>query len=1200
MKKSIKILTLVLALALICGALVVSAFATEEAAVTGVTQSILIDFQDSPTEEASYLDGVAQSDISTVPTSQGAVPKIVWKETGKIKMTTSEYDTENKYMLWTTTVGGSTTYIDCYLHSKPSASGEVLNMTGKAGTDVKYIVMDVDLMLPTEGVAPKNANIQFLRRTVADGATANSFVDNATKYTGTGLPTSVLNIQADGKINCYNSAGAWVANGKIVLGTSWTHITVVLENEILQDGDGVNYVRTTEYLYANGALVDSFVWFDNSACPDASVYWNSDKTNFNYCDVRVNVAGNDTEAQLAIDNFNVRMLSNEYNGNLKTVLTDGTSITLADVNVYDPENMPFGTLAATNETQGTYYDSFNKAVAAAADDDVLLLNADLTKDVTLDKYLEIYPGEYSVGDHLKVAEGWQVEYDDVALCYFTSEITDPYTVTWGACNCGLAECDATHPGNATSELGIGANIYDAYEQAVENGYAWGVTVDGRYYYLAGWTNADTSEELAADAVVTDEMLGTSVTYNPIIKSKLPLYSYVDATGNAAIGFDDNTLSEIVELAKPNSTITLLADVVIPDTAPISISKNLTIDLNGHVLSDVKVTAKYATFSPGANFTIKGDVEGSTVVKAHNTSGTNYQGVFIQPSSSSAVINFEGENLAVFVPCLVASWGTTINLNIDGGYYAKGNSSDNGGYMYANASAKTNVSLKNATFGDIHGFDIYYTNTVPHTFTADNCIFLDYVINVFVPGLTDATITNCYIASTAKFKYEASWKNNGSPADLGGSAYLGAGNWISADAEISLLKYSENIDAYDAANSIVVPVQKITFSTTNGVVSYAIATTETTYTFQKYTADSSKLANVTWYDTDGTTVLGTTVGIPGLNASAPGVPVADGWVNAHYTDWTNANGEKTTLVPTDATEVAFTLVAGSAADYTVGKVPLWMNWAYLSHSSINVYVPANAPAGVTLTDASLNGTNRWANLNANTGYTVADTAVNCMSVWPQIHQVDNGISVSVTFTYEGKTLTYAITANVANYVQRVLENNHSQAQKEAIAAWAGYVIAANNAAGETTTDAFLAVYNGIAQEYLPEARELGVTAAPDVSALSTYIESVTGAVGADSLGSFVFKITPKAALTEAGYTITCSVATPAKKSDGNYYIQNANAHYLDNEFTIKVMNGEEVVAQANYSLAGYLYSIQGQTGTTLTELAEAAWLYFGAVSAIKNY
>ena len=368
------------------------------------------------------------------------------------------------------------------------------------------------------------------------------------------------------------------------------------------------------------------------------------------------------------------------------------------------------------------------------------------------------------------------------------------TINWGACTCGLDSCDETHPGNAISSLEPGTNIYSAYESAVPNGYDWNVIVDGIYYALAGWRNTETGEELASDAVVTADMLGKSHTYTPIINQGIPLWSYTNTAGSPVTVFesDNKTIAEIFADAQAGSTVTLLDDVEVPDTASVTVSKVLTLDLNGHTLMDVKTpAAKYTTFTYKADFTIKGDEEGSRIIKTHQVNAAgNYQGTFCAPGSSSATLTLTGENLTVFVPCLVASWGTTINVNIDGGYYAMGNSSDNGGWVYANASTILNVDLKNATFYDVHGFSAYTGNTKAVTINADNCTFLGHAVRVFTQGMT-GTFTNCYIASSAKFGYN---NNVTQIVDEGGVIYFGEGNWISSSAETSLLDYGTNITA----------------------------------------------------------------------------------------------------------------------------------------------------------------------------------------------------------------------------------------------------------------------------------------------------------------------------------------------------------------------------------------------------------------------
>ena len=156
------------------------------------------------------------------------------------------------------------------------------------------------------------------------------------------------------------------------------------------------------------------------------------------------------------------------------------------------------------------------------------------------------------------------------------------------------------------------------------------------------------------------------------------------------------------------------------------------------------------------------------------------------------------------------------------------------------------------------------------------------------------------------------------------------------------------------------------------------------------------------------------------------------------------------------------------------------------------------------------------------------------------------------------------------------------------------------AGKTANADLVALYNSEkVQNYLPEY-QLGVTAAPDVSALSTYIETVSVVFGGNT-NSVAFKLVPTAALAGAGYTLAVDMTgATLREIDGVYYINGVHAHYFDNEFTISIKNGEEVVASAKYSLGGYLYSIQSSADANLKAFIQAAWLYCSAISDIKNY
>ena len=244
--------------------------------------------------------------------------------------------------------------------------------------------------------------------------------------------------------------------------------------------------------------------------------------------------------------------------------------------------------------------------------------------------------------------------------------------------------------------------------------------------------------------------------------------------------DYYTIKEAIADADEGSTITLLADIKIAATSQININKNLTIDLNGHLLDaflpyHYASDRYYANNSKESNYkitnfvlsadktvTFKGEQAGSAIIFGCYTNAGQAPviGTFIKPGKNST-INFEGANLNVSGPQLVGSWDTTgWTLNFNGGYYNKNNSSDGVGWIYANAkSTGATVNINNAYYNTniaaatgaqtvvnikntVLAATAYSTDYADATFNVSD----SYIFNALKPNKV-VLGANCYIADT---------------------------------------------------------------------------------------------------------------------------------------------------------------------------------------------------------------------------------------------------------------------------------------------------------------------------------------------------------------------------------------------------------------------------------------------------------------------
>lgn len=315
------------------------------------------------------------------------------------------------------------------------------------------------------------------------------------------------------------------------------------------------------------------------------------------------------------------------------------------------------------------------------------------------------------------------------------------------------------------------------------------------------------------------------------------------TVDGVVNYIDGTFEDAIAVANSASTaatIKLLKDVEIADTDTVTISKALTIDLNGYVLSDVKApSSKYATIFAKADITILGETAGSKILKTHVVSGA-YVGLFIHISQSDITITIKGgEDFVCAAPTIVGAWGQSYNLVIDGGYYTNGNSADNGGIFMANSASSWNINVSNAVFYGTSNMFTSANTSAEHKFVADNCVFMKSVFGTIPTLSSDSVITNSYICGDATF-------GGGT-----GPLLLGAGNRVASSATLgTIVKNADGIANLYESSSKTVTTKTVAFSATDGVASYTITEDSATSSFAYVTgasADAEYIVTVSGVD-----------------------------------------------------------------------------------------------------------------------------------------------------------------------------------------------------------------------------------------------------------------------------------------------------------------------------------------------------------------
>ncbi len=782
MKKSIKILILVLSLALICGALIVAAFAEGETEIVGVrldnSADMTIDQQQDgtykylphypyvPTVETDTNSTLAEDGLSYSGTATqlatnldmdtGAAAWVQFKHqignTAVAKVVTNPVDGNNyltvectapmlPYNHYKTYVEGvygefakqyttsSTHMLDSYT-AKSTWSIRTRNATtgvfnGEVlGTDTKYFVMDADVAwFDIVNYVGSGFFTPYLGYTTSNGSSfANLDANVGITFNKSG---DVINAQLRGGSKNTFEVGS---DG------SWSHVTYILEPVVITEGDDTKNLTFKQYLAIDGVIVDTCDWTNTKAASDL---YESDRTLCYVRDIRFQIFGqvSTTKASSSgsVDNYVIRTILPEYNGNLAEVLAGGVGadLTAWESNLYDADAMPYGkTVATIGETP---YDSLQKAIDAAAEGDTITLCSNVTGTVTVGKDITINYGDYTMAAPATANK----------LVAVNDETNKAYT------------------------------FEPADVEYVKSGVTYYALLSDSASFKTVITNADD------DADVTDDV----------------------------------------------ATIKLLKDVEITLTGDISVSKNLTIDLGGKTLY-MRQHAQ-AGFAPGESKNFK-LMNGTVVASTGGTYDTTNKKAHAIVANIGSKANVYFDDVDTYGYAITYSWGNDYNVYVDGGeHHVHSN-----GYThmtYAGWICGNNdiiATVENADIyldyssGTLVGFQNYKsTATTPKSAaTFDNC-------NIIGSSATHSIIAGLNKYSTVAFTNSniygkiapVSTNNDGdnkNPVD--GSITIGAGCKISGNViGNSVVKWADGITPINVGDTETLTANKPSGYYSNG-------------------------------------------------------------------------------------------------------------------------------------------------------------------------------------------------------------------------------------------------------------------------------------------------------------------------------------------------------------------------------------------------
>ncbi len=1195
MKKSFKILTLVLSLALLCGALVVAVLADEPVELKGVETCFTTDFSGASLNQSEAAQATPVKDFT-----------IDNKGSGTMKVVTDKND--NSYFSYDYEGDDRVTEASNYSYTAPysgMAWGSVTSLETFKGwyyTDNKYYVVDVDVYFP-EGV-PNGATSFYLYNYIptkttetVEGVETDKW-GNATEPNDKAMQWKFRN-KSEGGVEVLTTSGKTYD----LLDGAWTHLTAFVTYEIV---DETFYVVT--YTAINGQIVDvaKVALPKKVDAPDPYAWW--PKT------ARFEFSTKDTAGrEMDIDNFTIRKLTKDYNGNLDAIIAQGIGAGTADweSDIYkNGEKTPYTTDAA--EIKGVKYDHVQRAIAAAKSGDTITLLKDCGSVVNVDKDLTIVCGDYTMAKP-NVAIGYVADYNEETKSYVVAATQQSIMIMFNTCTCpdctaAGATPDATHPGNVLVNAAYRDNdIFNFYVNAGKS-LEWSLNKGNASYNLTGWVDQNGTAYKPGDIVTEEIMNAGYLILTPVIEVEYATVEYVQG-GVATLAAGSKALATAFINADEGTTIKLIANSKY-DGGAISLKKNHTLDLNGYMLQAVttkdQLSAKSNLFTVETpEFTIVGEQEGSALINfwvdkdnvnddgTENTSTAVFQNAqTLSYSGSNRTVTVKGENLYVNVAQLARFNSSSNTIKLDGGVYAKDGVGDGYGYIYGASGVKDcTVEVKNAIINATSFISFY--NTAPNTVTIDNCAVicgrgsLTNTANTYA----DITITNSYIACN--------------PSSKNGTAIIGEGNYIRDNSGWdSSVVYATGV-IVEAANEKVTHQYPMTNPMADQVGGKYVVLDSTfdilpgsiEITYTKY---AKKATVVNFYD--GETLLGTAAGDPGMKVVGPKkgepTPVANGWV-LEYTAYAYT-------ISADSTEAVINVDVKDVTEYdysyAVGTPELYMNYRLSDNLATNLYRPATLPEGIELVDTILNGSNAnrpWTGASSTKNWVIGGVEYLSTQGWPNAWDADDTTpSWELVYTYKGTTLSYTVKANVVEYAKKVADTYAGDAEKQQqMVALLQYVEAANKIKGDTINSGLSEYLAGLKETVtlfeIPEETY-------DLSAISTYISGANVTVNSSRGGAIAFTLTDAGKAEGITYKIIGSVNNKAaitsaisggKLITDNAHIPSFGAH----KFTVVVYNDGAEVASAEYSLAAY-YTANKDT-LTADQISMVEALY--ALSKIGN-
>ena len=549
MNRLAKILSVVLALALVLGAIAIFASAD---VVTGFTTKTA----NFDTMDPSYTIGAAEGN----PAGTGLGGWNIEGRAGTVSVGLSEdgQAVPNQYLIIAAAKGtaGSnpywgTGYGGANLAGRATAANGVIANKGIDVADHPYLIMDLDVMSPT---AKWDAAIGFQFRTFKAEMTDGKDVDKPSldiceSDIGAEVAISSIAFRSDDN-------GTYISDNtgefkKYVSPYEFTRVTIILQSVARDDFRSVNL-----HVYVDGEHFFSYEGKDAAGGKGIDGYY-AQTPNLSYDEIRFAWAPDlDESYTIGLDNVTTRFFDKTYTGNLAEILAKADTLEGWDANTYDEEKMPVGKAVA--QVGEKMYESLDKAIAAAPENGTVKLVNNAPGFVTVSKFVTIDLNGFTAD--VRPGEGFAVDASVEGIYKLISSAGRTAEVYWDEClhdDPCEDNYDSMHPLAYFEELAIGEKFYDNYNP----GFSGYIGDDGKFYNLVGWKRIDSEALLTADDAVTEADVEEGFVFiEPVFEIAIKNYEYTSG-GKLITVFDgEKTLKDVITAADAGTTVKLCSDI----------------------------------------------------------------------------------------------------------------------------------------------------------------------------------------------------------------------------------------------------------------------------------------------------------------------------------------------------------------------------------------------------------------------------------------------------------------------------------------------------------------------------------------------------------------------------------------------------------------------------------------------------------------